>query len=516
MSLEHDKQIDTTHAERRDDEVGHDQKDAAVVTDSLAAQYVDESVVITPEENKRLKRRIYKRVLPIMCVCYITQSLDKGALGSTSIMGWQRDVGAVGQDYSLTSTIFYCGIIAGEPIVNQFIRRLPVAKVLGLSMLGWSALMFGLTFTLSIPPVFAIRFLLGLLESSFNPCLLAITVQWFIVEEQVAIVTIWQLMFVLAGFISNLLSYGFWHLHGAEGIRDHGLFSWQWLILCLSIISTIASVIVLVFLPDSPPQARWATPEEKIKFVERVRRNDQGIKQKVWHTDQAWELFKDPLPWLLCGMMLFQTLVVGGLNTFNSLLINQAFGFSVADSQLLGLALAAFQGILYVLIGWIITKTGATVIPQIGYTIVNIIGTIVLLTVAPSDKTKGGLLFCFYIMQCTQSLSPSIWSMLSRNIAGQTKRSIVYALFFIFWAVGNAVGPQFFQAQWKPRYINSLYIHIGCYFAFIVDVLLVRHICKRRNKQRDEAMASANTTNHHHLAFADRTDLQNPEFRYSY
>jgi hypothetical protein len=88
-----------------------------------------------------------------------------------------------------------------------------------------------------------------------------------------------------------------------------------------------------------------------VKFVERVRKNDQGIKQKVWRSEQVWELFKDPLPWLICGMMLFQTLVVGGLNTFNSLLINKAFGFDVATSQLLGLPLAVFQGLLYILIG---------------------------------------------------------------------------------------------------------------------------------------------------------------------
>ena len=109
-----------------------------------------------------------------------------------------------------------------------------------------------------------------------------------------------------------------------------------------------------MFLPDSPVQARWATPEEKVKYVERVRTNDQGIKQKVFRREQALEVFRDPLPWLLFMMIFCETLVVGGLNTFNSLLINKAFGFSVSNSQLLGLPLAVFQGILYVLIGYVI------------------------------------------------------------------------------------------------------------------------------------------------------------------
>lgn len=33
-------------------------------------------------------------------------------------MGWINDVGAVGQDYALTGTFLWIGIMAGEPIVS--------------------------------------------------------------------------------------------------------------------------------------------------------------------------------------------------------------------------------------------------------------------------------------------------------------------------------------------------------------------------------------------------------------
>ena len=57
-------------------------------------------------------------VLPLLCCGYLMQALDKGTLGSASIMGWQADVGAVGQDYALTTTLLYIGITLGEPIVS--------------------------------------------------------------------------------------------------------------------------------------------------------------------------------------------------------------------------------------------------------------------------------------------------------------------------------------------------------------------------------------------------------------
>ena len=54
-----------------------------------------------------------------MCMVYMTQALDKGALGPVSIMGWQEDVGAKGQDFAMTSTVMWIGIIAGEPLVGR-------------------------------------------------------------------------------------------------------------------------------------------------------------------------------------------------------------------------------------------------------------------------------------------------------------------------------------------------------------------------------------------------------------
>lgn len=166
--------------------------------------------------------------------------------------------------------------------------------------------------------------------------------------------------------------------------------------------------------------------------MERVRDNDQGIQAKRWKTSQVKEALVDPLSWLLIIMILFQTLVNGGIYTFNALLINRAFGFDPATAQLLGIPLNAFTVMLYFFIGWLVTKTGQTIYCIIGSLFVCFIGTVVLITVTPSDGTRGGLLIAFYLMQCIQAINPSCYSLLSRNIAGQTKKSIVYAAFCEF------------------------------------------------------------------------------------
>jgi len=72
----------------------HTEKDHTNLSrvDSEVAKYsCGARVFITPEENRRLKRLVDKRVLPIMIVTYILQALDKGTLSFASIMGLRED-----------------------------------------------------------------------------------------------------------------------------------------------------------------------------------------------------------------------------------------------------------------------------------------------------------------------------------------------------------------------------------------------------------------------------------------
>ena len=76
------------------------------------------------------------------------------------------------------------------------------------------------------------------------------------------------------------------------------------------------------------------------------------------------------------------------------------------------------------------------------------------------------------------------------------------------------MGPQFFRMEWAPRYFNSLYCHLGFYALFIIDVMVLRTVLKRRNTKRERELAGG--VNRHEHAFEDRTDRENHEFRYSY
>jgi hypothetical protein len=69
------------------------------------------------------------------------------------------------------------------------------------------------------------------------------------------------------------------------------------------------------------------------------------------------------------------------------------------------------------------------------------------MTIAPDTHAKRiGLLICYYLTLSFWSAQTLALSMLSRNVAGQTKKSAAVAMNFIIWATGNAIGKLFCHA----------------------------------------------------------------------
>ena len=71
----------------------------------------------------------------------------------------------------------------------------------------------------------------------------------------------------------------------------------------------------------------------------------------------------------------------------------------------------------------------------------SFIGTILLMTIPSHTHAQHiGLLISYYITLSFWSAQTLALSMISRNIAGQTKKTVAVALNFIIWAAGNAIG----------------------------------------------------------------------------
>jgi sugar phosphate permease len=322
---------------------------------------------------------------------------------------------------------------------NYLIQRLPVAKYLGTSIILWGAVLALHAACRSFTSIVTLRTLLGIFEAVCQPAFLVMSSQWYRRDEQAQVVTYWYMMNGGQQIVGGLLAYCF------SLIKPGGpLKSWQSLFLTYGCFSVLWGLFVLFWLPDSPMRAKCFSEEDKKLMVERVRNNQTGLQNRSWRKEQLREALTDPQTWAYCLIALLTPLPPSGLGAFANIIITEDFKFNVLQTQLLAMVLGAFIIVILLSSTWLVTKTRQTLLIMGIYVIPSFVGTIVLLTVENKNKaTQAGLLISYYITLSFWAAQTLSMSMISRNIAGQTKKSTVVAMNFVSWAVGNAVGMAF-------------------------------------------------------------------------
>ena len=147
------------------------------------------------------------------------------------------------------------------------------------------------------------------------------------------------------------------------------------------------------------------------------------------------------------------------------------------------------------------------------------VGTIVIIAVKPNASNAGGMLIAFYCTQFFLAEGNMIISLVTRNVAGQTKKGITMTMVFVGWAVGNMIAPQIFQTSDAPRYIKGFIAHLCIYGVYLVLVVVTRIVLMKRNHDKRTKAGIAEREQDsvtHTLAFNDLTDKENPNFRYVY
>ncbi|CAG9950641.1 unnamed protein product [Clonostachys rosea f. rosea IK726] len=488
-----------SHLEVSDKEKQHDD-----LVDKDTTQYATEAgVTIDKATNRRLFWMINRRILAIQLVTYFCQGLDKGNLNFASIMGIKDDAHLVGQQYQWLGTILYIGILLGEYPQNVLIQKLPLGKLLSVNIFIWGAVVACSAASTNFGSLMAVRFLLGFFESCVQPAMMTLTTMWYTKEEQSLLNSLWYCMSGVQLMVGGLLAFGVSHF------TDGPIKNWQLLFLILGAITCVWSVCVGVLLPDSPMSAKCFSEADKKLMVERVRHNETGIQNRKYKKYQVIEALTDPLVWCCVMLILVANLVIGGLGVFSNLIIRE-FGFSLLQTQLLNIAQGGWTIMVMISSAYISQKWGQTCFTMLIWTIPPVVGTIVILIVKPTSSNAGGMLIAFYCTQFFLAQGNMIISMITRNTAGQTKKSTTMTMLFIGWSIGNLIAPQIFREKDAPRYLSGFIVHMAVYGVYTLLVLFTRFVIVRRNRHKNEQTEEIS----HELAFQDLTDIENPNFRY--
>ncbi|KAI9668360.1 MAG: hypothetical protein M1831_001114 [Alyxoria varia] len=496
--------VGANEAIRRISKHSHDADEA------MKAYAEQEGVDLTIDEatNKRLVKKIDMNLLPIMCTVYMLNFLDKTSISYASVMGIKDDISLVGDNYQWLGSMFYFGYLAWEYPTNLLLQRLPLGKYSALNVVLWGVTLACFAAVTNFSGAVAVRFFLGLFEAAVTPGFALITSQWYTKEEQGFRTGIWFSFNGFAQVFGGLLAYGI-----AVGVRRHGasLASWKILFVVFGLFTAAMGILFFFFVPDNQLNARWLSKPDRVRAIERIRKNEQGVGNKHFKWYQFREALTDPLTWMIVLYSLVADIPNGGITNFFSQLV-VSLGYSEEESLLYGAPAGAVE--VVTILGWgILTRYyGRRILLGAASLALSLLGAILIYALPPSYALSrlGG----FYLTQASATAFVALLSLISSNVAGYTKKTTVAALYLIAYCIGNIIGPQTFRPEDAPDYDPAIVTIIVCWAFCLLLLAGIEVYCRWMNRVKLRVRASPGYVKVQMQEFLDLTDRENPEFVY--
>ncbi|KAJ3498420.1 hypothetical protein NLG97_g1143 [Lecanicillium saksenae] len=481
--------------------------DHGVIEKSGSTTIATTSTILSPEEDKRLLRKIDLCLLPILAVSYMFQYLDKSALSLTAILGLREDLGVSGSQYSWANSVYYFGYLIASYPAAALMVRLPTGKTIAASIFVWGCILILTPLCFNSAGLLANRFFLGATESAIAPGLGVVVAMWYKRSEQPLRHAAWFLGNTFAGMVGNLMGYGIGHIHSIP--------AWKAVFAIFGAATVAWGAAMFMALPDVPNQAFFLSKEDGEKAILRVQENMTGIKNNKIKWAQVREALTDPKAWILVLIQLCSNIPNGGVASFGPIII-KGMGFSTFSTLLLNSLSYVFQAVfvLTATIGSTYLRNTRTIWIAWGFS-VSLAGAIMVRVLDPTQKWSRYIGYCFLLgYVCSFPLNVS---MITSNTGGFTKKMTMNSMIFIAYCVGNIIGPQLFFARESPTYTSGFLAMLVCYGAGIVLCMVLRFYLMWENKRRDKAAGNVvQLVDTEAINQADLTDMEIAEFRYVY
>ncbi|KAJ5639048.1 uncharacterized protein N7484_006910 [Penicillium longicatenatum] len=461
-------------------------------------------VQYSEKEEKRVIRKTDCFMLPVMCLVFFFQYLDKQSLSYASIFGLIDDLDLKGTEYSWCSSLFYLGQLVAEYPFIYLMSRLPLTKFVGVTIVLWGAVCMCLAAPSDFAGFGSVRFVLGMTEGAVSPAFVTLTSMWYRREEHATRVGIWVTMNGLAQVLGSLLMYGI------GKTLNSSLAPWRVLFLICGALTATFGFVFYFIVPTGPEKAWFLSTREREVLLARMALDKDGGDKTNFSKAQMKETLLDIRSWFVFFFGVLTTLQSPVL-AFASLIIEN-LNYDKFQTMLFTSPSGAIQ-ILAIWIGVFACRC----LPN------NRCLVIILLSIPPFvanilllklPLTSGwGLIVSSWLASCISDIMVIILSLSASNVKGNTKRAIVNTFYFIGYCIGCIAGPQLWHTNAAPRFFAGIVTAITTWCLFLVAVCIYWYLCRKENAKRDHKNLTSRDQVYH---TEDITDIEDSHFRYSY
>ncbi|KAL2818152.1 major facilitator superfamily domain-containing protein [Aspergillus cavernicola] len=414
--------------------------------------------VVDHKAERALCRRFDLRLMPVLAVMYLFNSLDKGNLGNAETDGMSGDLNFKPGQYNLLLSIFFVPYVIFAPPIAMLGKRFSPARVLPVLMFCFGSFTLLAASTKNFGGIFALRWFLGMSEAAFFPLVIYYLTTFYRRGELARRLAVFYAASNIANAFSGLIAFGVFQ------IENTPISQWRYLFIIEGSATVCFSVFAFWYLPRSASEAKFLSLDEKALAFHRIQVDSSAIVNEKFSLRDALGIFRDPTTYGFLAIEICLGVPLQGVSLFMPQIV-QRLGYSTVKTNLYTVApnitgavmllILAFSSDAvklrspFIVLGFLFTFTGFMIYASISDV---------------QDQIRVAYFATFMMTWGTAAPSVLLSTWYNNNIAHEGRRVLLTSIGVPLANLMGVVASNVFREQDKPKYMPAL-ITVGAFGA---------------------------------------------------
>ncbi|KAF2705033.1 MFS transporter-like protein [Pleomassaria siparia CBS 279.74] len=461
---------------------------------------------IDKEMERRVVRKLDKRLMSLVFLLYLLSYLDRSNIGNAKIAGLDTDLNLSSSQYQWLLTIFYVSYIVFEWFALMW-KILPPHIWAAICVLGWGLTAALQSATYSFSGLMTGRFFLGLFEAGFGPGI-PYLLSFFYLRHEIGLrCGLFLSAAPLATCFAGALAYGI------TSNPTLPIANWRLLFLVEGLPTIVAAGAVWFLMPDSPEKARFLNEEDKdIARKRALRQVGNEETHRVGHVNfkEIGVTLLDPKVYFTAFMYFSCNVSFSSLPVFLPTILSE-MGFTNVTAQGLSAPPYFLAFLLVIATTYVADRTqqrGLTI------TLLSAIGAIGYIMLATTSSTgpryTGVFLAAAGVFPCIGNILPWVLN----NQGSDTKRGAGIAILNLIGQCGPLLGTRLYPSKDQPYYRMGMWVCAGFMLFNGALAFGLRCLLKWENGRLDKKFGAVEGLGRDGKSEGEGSENDGPRFRY--
>ena len=423
------------------------QADGGVVT--VSDYDAGTTFVLDPKKESRLVWRFDLRILPVLAVMYLFNSLDKSNLGNAKTSGLEKTLKLKGDDYNIILSVFFVPYVLFAPVLGLLGKRYGPHRVLPLMMLTFGFVTIMVVAVMNFGGLMAIRWFLGMFESAFFPLVIYYLTTLYRRGELARRLAIFYAAQSIASAFGGLLAFGCFQ------IKTGDLADWRYLFIIEGCCTFSFAIFALFYLPHSAANCSWLSPEEKEIAHYRMQVDSSSIVNEKLNLREAAKIFKHPTSWIILAIEICLGIPLQSVQLFLPVIVSR-LGYNKVKTNLYTVAPNVSGAVMLLLLAFAADYTRLRFPFVAAGFIFTFIGFMIYVSIDVKAQLHVAYFACFMMTWGTSAPSVILDVWYNNNIANENRRVMLTSVGVPMANLMGVVSSNIFQPKDAPKYIPAL------------------------------------------------------------